>query len=96
MSCTVVGLLTILDPNAFETYRDAVPDTLTPYQGELLGRGVHAHTLANEHSLEAIDGVALIKFPSAELAQAWATGPEYQAILPVRNQGIRLSLNAFS
>ena len=96
MSCTVVGWLSILDQSAFEAYRDAVPDTLTHYQGELLGRGVHADTLANEHELPAIHGIALLKFPSAEQAKAWAEGPEYQAILPVRNQGIRLSLNAFT
>lgn len=94
--CTVIGLLTIKDPEAFEIYKAGVPATLPPYQGAVMGRGAFADTFANELDMPEFDAVALLQFPSLDLAKQWAMGPEYQALIPVRNQAIELTLRAFS
>lgn len=94
--CTVIGLLKIKDPEAFEIYKAGVPATLPPYQGEVIGRGAFAETFANERDMPEVDAVALLQFPTLDLAKKWAKGPEYQALIPVRNQAIELTLRAFS
>lgn len=95
MTCTLVGLLKIKDTDAFETYRSGVPATLEPYQGRVLTRGAASGRFADQVNIPDIDGVALIQFPNQALAEAWAEGPEYQALLPVRSQAIDLTLMAF-
>ena len=94
--CTVIGLLKTKDSAAFEIYKAGVPATLPPYQGEVIGRGAFAETFANEREMPEVDAVALLQFPSLEQAKRWANGPEYQALIPVRNQAIELTLRAFS
>ncbi len=95
MSCTLIGLLNIKDAAAFDEYRLAVPATMENYQGKVLGRGAQQATFSNENELPDFDAVAVLQFPSLELAERWANGPEYQAIMAVRNQGISLTLRAF-
>lgn len=94
--CTVIGLLKIKNSEAFEIYKAGVPATLPPYHGEVIGRGAFAETFANERDIPEVDAVALLQFPSLDLAKQWAKGPEYQALIPVRNQAIELTLRAFS
>lgn len=95
MSCTVVGWLKIADASAFEEYRTAVPQTLEPYSGRLIGRGVFVAEFANELNMAEVDGLALLSFADLAMAQAWLNGPEYQSLLAVRSRAIALTLRAF-
>ena len=93
--CLVVGWLRVLDTSAFADYRDAVPATLIPYDGKILGRGSFAADFVNQLDVGLVDGLALLEFPDAQTAKAWAEGAEYSALLAVRTRAIELTLRAF-
>lgn len=81
MTAFVIAQMTVHDPDRYQRYASAVPQTLPPYDGRLL---------AVDHAPEVIEGdwpyrkVVVIAFPDRDRARAWAHGPEYAAIIADR------------
>lgn len=70
-----------------------MPATLAPWGAELLFRGQRADILTGQH--EHFDTV-VIRFPDADTVDAWYNSPEYQALIPLRQQAADLDLVVFS
>ncbi len=67
-----------------KSYSEAAHATFPAFQGQILAKG-KPELLTGEHDS---DLVAVIEFPSAELARAWYQSPEYQKLLPLREQAM--------
>ena len=93
MSACVIGHITVKDEEKWAQYRAQVPATLAPWGAELLFRGQRADILAGQH--EHFDTV-VIRFPDADSVDAWYNSPEYQALIPLRQQAADLDLVVFS
>jgi len=93
MSACVIGHITVKDEEKWAEYRAQVPATLAPWGAELLFRGQRAGILAGQH--EHVDTV-VIRFPDADTVDAWYDSPEYQALIPLRQQAADLDLVVFS
>jgi uncharacterized protein (DUF1330 family) len=93
MSTCVIGHITVKDAEKWAQYRAQVPATLAPWGAELLFRGQRADILAGQH--EHLDTV-VIRFPDADSVDAWYNSPEYQALIPLRQQAADLDLVVFS
>jgi uncharacterized protein (DUF1330 family) len=93
MSACVIGHITVKDAEKWAQYRAQVPATLAPWGAELLFRGQRAGILAGQH--EHVDTV-VIRFPDADTVDAWYNSPEYQALIPLRQQAADLDLVVFS
>ena len=93
MSACVIGHITVKDEEKWAQYRAQVPTTLAPWDAELLFRGQRAGILAGQH--EHVDTV-VIRFPDADTVDAWYNSPEYQALIPLRQQAAELDLVVFS
>ncbi len=93
MSACVIGHITVKDAEKWALYRAQVPATLAPWGAELLFRGQRAGILAGQH--EHVDTV-VIRFPDADTVDAWYNSPEYQALIPLRQQAADLDLVVFS
>jgi len=93
MSACVIGHITVKDEEKWAQYRAQVPATLAPWGAELLFRGQRADILAGQH--EHLDTV-VIRFPDADSVDAWYNSPEYQALIPLRQQAADLDLVVFS
>ena len=93
MSACVIGHITVKDEQKWAQYRAQVPATLAPWGAELLFRGQRAGILAGQH--EHVDTV-VIRFPDADTVDAWYNSPEYQALIPLRQQAADLDLVVFS
>ena len=93
MSACVIGHITVKDEEKWAQYRAQVPATLAPWGAELLFRGQRAGILAGQH--EHVDTV-VIRFPDADTVDAWYNSPEYQALIPLRQQAADLDLVVFS
>ncbi len=93
MSACVIGHITVKDAEKWAQYRAQVPATLAPWGAELLFRGQRAGILAGQH--EHLDTV-VIRFPDADTVDAWYNSPEYQALIPLRQQAADLDLVVFS
>src|SRR5215203_5865980 len=73
MPAYVVADLTLIDPEGFEEYRQAVPATVARYGGRYLMRGGEVVALEGEWNPSRL---TVIEFPSAEQAKAWWSSEE--------------------
>lgn len=69
--------------DAWEEYRSRVGATIKQYSGELLFRGQQQRLLSGELSHEA---VVALQFENLDAANRWHDSPEYQALIPIREQ----------
>jgi uncharacterized protein (DUF1330 family) len=92
MAIRVIGLIQLNDLEAFEGYRNQVGDTVALYAGKVISRGVFNQFLWNELECKPFSAFVELEFPDLERSQAWATSPEYQGLLPIRNKAMKLSL----
>jgi uncharacterized protein (DUF1330 family) len=76
---------TPIDHEKMQQYGAAVPATLATYSGEYLVKGP-AEQL---HGDTGFHMQVVLVFPSKELASGWYHSPEYQALVAVRDAGMR-------
>ncbi len=88
----IVGHITVQDPASWAEYRSKVPGTLTPWGGELVFRGQQRAVLAgdNPHT-----DIVVIRFPCMTALNNWFASPEYQALIPLRQQAAQVDLLAY-
>ncbi len=94
MSTKVIGLIQLTDPAAFEIYRNQVGATVEQYGGQIAFRGEVTENFWNELGSQPFNAYVELSFPSPTEARAWAASPEYQALVPIRSQAMRLTLFA--
>ena len=92
MAVQVLGLIKLQDPAAFEEYRAQVGATVEQYGGRVTQRGVRGDIFWNELECKSFSAYVQIEFPAEIDAQHWAASPEYLALVPIRNQAMRLTL----
>jgi uncharacterized protein (DUF1330 family) len=88
----LIGHITVKDARKWDEYRSAVPDTLTPWGGELVLRGKRAKILAGEYPHT---DVVVIRFPDQDALNAWHSSTAYQALIPLRQQAADLVLISY-
>jgi uncharacterized protein (DUF1330 family) len=92
----VIGLIQINDPEAFEKYRGQVGDTVALYEGKIIARGTFNTFLWNELECEPFSAFVEWEFPDLVHSQAWAKSPEYQSLIAIRSQAMKLTLFSVS
>jgi uncharacterized protein (DUF1330 family) len=84
MSTLIIVDLTPTDKERLSTYSALAAESLIAYSGEFIAKG----------SIEALHGEApystkvVIQFPDRESAENWYRSEAYQAIIPIRDQGM--------
>ena len=73
------------DHTTFEEYRRQVLATIQAHDGRFLVRGGAFTALEGEMPYERI---AMLEFPSREVAERWYHSPEYQACIPLREGAV--------
>ena len=94
MTTKVIGLMELTDQKAFELYRSKVSQTVELYRGSIQNRGNVTEVFWNELNCTRFGAFVELTFPSQEDARAWAHSSEYQALLAIRNQAMKLTLFA--
>jgi len=89
MAAYVIGHITVKDPEKWAEYRTRVPATLAPWGGEVILRGKRIAVLNGAHPYT---DTVVIRFPHAEAIAAWYSSPEYQALIPTREQAAEMVL----
>lgn len=77
---------TIENDAMFAEYRAQVMPTIEAYGGRFLVRGGKFTVLEGEMPFMRI---AVLEFPSRQMAEDWYRSPDYQRILPLRTQSGR-------
>jgi len=75
----------VVDRSELETYWSKIGPTLEGYGA----RSVAAYTPFEQLDGDAVDGAAVVEFPSMDRAKAWYNSPAYRAIMHHRQQGAR-------
>jgi uncharacterized protein (DUF1330 family) len=88
----VIGLIKLRDENAFEQYRSQVGQTVELYKGSIKNRSSVADMFWNELDCASFSAFVELEFPSTKDAKTWANSPEYQALVPIRNKAMKLTL----
>jgi uncharacterized protein (DUF1330 family) len=88
-SAYVVGHITVKDVEKWAEYRNLVPATLEPWGAELVLRGKRVAILAGENPHSDI---VVLRFPDRDAVDNWYASPEYQALIPLRQQAAEMVL----
>ncbi|MFT5690842.1 MAG: hypothetical protein ACI92E_000165 [Oceanicoccus sp.] len=84
MTAYIIVELTVKDNEKFQRYGASVPPTLAKYSGEVLAKG----PVENLHGDFAYQVQVILAFPSREDAKGWYQSEDYQALIPLRDEGI--------
>ena len=86
MAAYVIVDVEVTNQDAYEEYRRQVPATLESYGGRFAVRGGRYETLEGSWRPQRI---VVLEFPDFDRAKQWYASPEYQAIVPLREQNAR-------
>ncbi len=88
----VIGNISVKDENKWSEYRSKVPDTLIPWDAELVFRGKQQRVLggSNPHTATVV-----IRFPNMAAVNGWFDSPAYQALIPLRLQAADIDLISY-
>ena len=92
MAIKVIGLIELNDQEAFEEYRKQVGDTVALYEGKITTRGTFTNFLWNELECKPFSAFVELEFPDLAHSQSWASSPEYQSLLSIRSEAMKLTL----
>ena len=84
------AIVTVKNPEKLKAYISKVPETMAPFNAKLVCRGKVQKTLSGEgnHQIEAI-----FEFASPEVIDQWYQSPEYQALIPTREEGANMTIS---
>ena len=84
MSALIIVDLTPTDRDRLSTYSALAAETLVPYFGEFIAKG----PIEPLHGDSAFSTKVVLQFPDRESAENWYRSEAYQAIIPIRDQGM--------
>ena len=89
MPAYLISDVEVLDPAAFEEYRQKTPATVAAYGGRYLARG---------GALEVLEGdwtpprISILEFPDLAAIRRWWSSPEYAPLRALRQRTARSNL----
>ncbi len=75
--------ITVTDPDVYGEFLERVPAVVEQYGGRYLARSAEVSTMVGDWRPERI---VLIEFQTIEQVQEFFASPEYQALVPLREQ----------
>lgn len=89
MSAIMISDITVLNQEAFQTYRTRAAKAIENFGGRYLARNGEVRVLEGDWRPTAI---VVAEFPSLEQAQAWYQSPDYAQALEVRDLALTRNL----
>ena len=88
----VIGHITVKNQEKWNEYRNKVPVTLEDWGAELIFRGRLCSVLSGNHGHA---DTVVIRFPNLEALNSWYSSPEYQSLLPLREEAAEIDLLSY-
>ncbi|MBF0266410.1 MAG: DUF1330 domain-containing protein [Gammaproteobacteria bacterium] len=85
----LVGHITVKDKEKWQEYRSKVSATIEKFGGELVFRGSLDSVLSGSHKHQ---DTVVIKFPNMQSLNDWYNSPQYQSIIPIRDEAAIMDL----
>jgi uncharacterized protein (DUF1330 family) len=93
MSAFFIANVKIKDQEKFQEYARKAGETFISHGGEPVLRGKVQSALTGSADHHA---VGVVRFPSHAQMNAWYNSPEYQAIVPLRDEAAEMTITAYS
>lgn len=93
MAAFFVATVTVKNPGKFQEYAQKAAATFAPHGGETVLRGKADGALAGAADHQA---VGIVRFPSRDALMAWFNSPEYQAIVPLRDEAAEMTIVTYA
>lgn len=93
MTAFFVATVNIKNPEKYREYAQKAAATFAPHGGEAVLRGRVDGALVGTASHQA---VGVVRFPSPQALTAWFESPEYQAIVPLRDEATEMTIITYS
>lgn len=93
MTAFFVATVTVKHPGKFQEYARRAAATFAPHGGEAILRGKADRALVGSVDHQA---VGIVKFPSRDALTTWFESPEYQAIVPLRDESAEMTITTYS
>jgi uncharacterized protein (DUF1330 family) len=93
MPAYIIGTIGVRDPEAWSAYVARVGSTFVPFNGRVIFRGAKSVALSGTGHGER---VVVAAFPDLDSLKRWHDSPEYQALIPLRDQGAEVVLTAYT
>jgi uncharacterized protein (DUF1330 family) len=88
----VIGHITVKDQRKWTEYRNKVPATLESWGAELILRGNLVSVLSGNHTHT---DTVVIRFPNLGALNDWYFSPEYQSLIPLRQEAAEMELLSY-
>jgi len=88
----LIGHITVQDERKWSEYRNRLPATLKPWGAELMFRGKLSSVLSGHH---AHTDTVVIRFSDIQALNDWHSSPQYQSLVPIRQEAADVTLLAF-
>ena len=88
----IIGHITVKDHEKWTEYRNKVPATLEPWGAQLIFRGKLSSVLSGNHMHT---DVVVIRFPNLGALNDWYSSPEYQLLIPLRQEAAEVDLLSY-
>lgn len=92
MSALMISTITVKDAAKFQEYLAKTQEVAQTFGAELVFRGKLDRVLNGNGGHQI---VVVAKFPSAEKLNAWFDSPEYQLLIPLREEGAHMNMTAY-
>lgn len=93
MAAFFIATVTTKHPERFLEYAGKAAATIAAHGGEPVLRGKVDRALAGS---AGHDAVGIVKFPDAAALSAWFNSPEYQALVPLRDEAADITIITYS
>lgn len=87
-----IGHITVKNEAKWSEYRSRLPATLEPWGGEVMFRGRLVSVLSGDHQYTA---TVVLRFPDLQALNGWHSSPQYQALVPIRQEAADVVLLAY-
>ena len=84
MSALIIIDLSPTNKEKLSIYSPLAAETLVPYGGEFIAKG----SIETLHGSKPYQTKVIIQFPDQDSAVSWYESAAYQALIPIRDQGM--------
>lgn len=92
MTALIVARFDVKNAEKMDVYATAAGPSVLAYGGEFVAIGEKATVLVGENALQSI---AIVRFPDVASAKSWFASPEYTACKPLREEAAEMQFTLY-
>ncbi|MEO1238251.1 MAG: DUF1330 domain-containing protein [Pseudomonadota bacterium] len=92
MTALIVARFDVKNPEKMDAYATAAGPAVLAYGGEFVAIGEKVSALVGDNAMQSI---AIVRFPDVATANTWFVSPEYSACKPLREEAAEMQFTLY-